>query len=255
MANLLINKYRNLISHINEIDFNGYSILHFALLREDTDTIKKLIKLGVDINSNQKYLLYPSSIDIILHLRNKDIALTFINNKNLIASSLNTINEEGETPLLTLLRLNNYDIESKIELMNEIINKESNNLNVKDNHGYTVLDYAIKNNSLKMIKILINHGDLLEQSINKNKKDMFKFAISHCDIDIIEYFIISDIALFTNDIIKEIIYQNRLDLLKLLIPNYININRKDDNNHTFLFYAYECKNTEIINYLNEHGGN
>jgi len=240
---------------INEFDFNGYNILHFALLREDTDTIKKLIKLGVDINHYHKYLFYPSSVDIVLYLKNKDIFLNLINNKRLVASSLNTINEQGETPLMTLLRMNSCELQNKIDLIKILLKKEWNDLNFTDRNGYNLLDYAIKENSLDIIKLLVNHGAILGKSIQKNQKEMLKFAIANDNIEIIEFFMIYDISFFTNDIIKEIIYKNRLDILKILTPSYIEINRKDDDNHTFLFYAYEYENNDIIKYLIEQGAN
>jgi len=238
---------------INEFDFNGYNILHYALLQEDTSTIKKLIKLGVDVNYYHKYLFYPSSIDIALHLNNKEIFLNLINNKNLVPSSLNTINEQGETPLITLLGSSSYEIESKLDLMKILFNKELNSLNITDKNGYSALDYAIKNNSLEIIKFLVSHGAHLENSILKNQKEMLKFAITNDSIEIIEYFIMFNINFFTNDIIKEIIDNDRLDILRILTPNCIDINRKENDNHTFLFYAYEHENNDIINYLNEHG--
>ncbi|KAL6611717.1 ankyrin [Neocallimastix sp. 'constans'] len=238
--------------NINEVGSYGYNILHFALLREDISTIKKLMKLGADINYYYKYLYYPSSLDIVLHLTNKDIILNIINNKTLESSSFKTINKQGETLLITLLQRNKCKLIDKIEIMKIILSKGVIDLTICDNSGNNVLDYAIKQNSLEIIKLLVNNGASLENSLQKNKKFLFKYAIDNASIDIIQYFMNSNITIFTNDIIKEMIYKNRLNLLKLLIPNRIDINKKDEDGHNILFYAYEYQNEEIIEFLNNY---
>ena len=35
---------------INEVDILQYSVIHYAVLKEDIDTVKLLLKMGADIN-------------------------------------------------------------------------------------------------------------------------------------------------------------------------------------------------------------
>jgi len=46
-----------------------------------------------------------------------------------------------------------------------------------------------------------------------------------------------------------------LEIIKLLIENGVNINEKDDNNKTALFYATKYGQVEIVKLLIENGAN
>jgi len=58
-----------------------------------------------------------------------------------------------------------------------------------------------------------------------------------------------------SSIIEYIINQNNLDLLKLFIPKYYDINKIGANDNTSLTYAIPKGNERMVKYLIENGDN
>ncbi|ORX45982.1 hypothetical protein BCR36DRAFT_585445 [Piromyces finnis] len=115
--------------------------------------------------------------------------------------------------------------------------------------------YAIELGAIDIVKYLIDIGvdlqfsnltiffDLVE-SINKNgQKEIF------------EYIARKHIELFTPNIVNDIISRDRLDLLKILVQNQLDINIQDENGNIPLVYAIKFNERFISNYLIECGAN
>eukprot|EP00833_Pecoramyces_ruminatium_P007235 jgi/Orpsp1_1/1181267/evm.model.c7180000076523.1 len=171
-----------LLNHlsINELDYYGYSILHYAILKEDIETINLLMNMGANINFKMnKYLNGHSALDISIKIGNKDIILIFLNSDNL---RINDLNKNFEAPLITLYKTYNYFLEDKIILMKYFLQKDSN-INICDRNGKSILLYALKNNSLELIKLLIENNK--KYPINENLKIlMFRYSIRSSNTDI-----------------------------------------------------------------------
>eukprot|EP00833_Pecoramyces_ruminatium_P018011 jgi/Orpsp1_1/1192043/evm.model.d7180000090145.2 len=237
-----------LLNHlsINELDYYGYSILHYAILKEDIETINLLMNMGANINFKMnKYLNGHSALDISIKIGNKDIILIFLNSDNL---RINDLNKNFEAPLITLYKTYNYFLEDKIILMKYFLQKDSN-INICDRNGKSILLYALKNNSLELIKLLIENNK--KYPINENLKIlMFRYSIRSSNTDIFEYLIDNyNINAFIDEIIKEIIINDKLDLLKILISRDAIKNIKEENNLIFLKEAIIFDNEKIIKYL------
>jgi hypothetical protein len=58
--------------------------------------------------------------------------------------------------------------------------------------------------------------------------------------------------ILTNTFIKECLAKNKIDLIKIMIENGMNINQKDKSDETLLLYACKQNNKELITLLLEH---
>jgi len=96
-------------------------------------------------------------------------------------------------------------------------------VNQKDCYGNTPLIYSIKAKNPKVIRYLIEHG----ADLRKTDRNLIR---------------ILDHIIFPED---------RLDLLKILISNHLDVNRKDDCGKTLLIYAIHNENLRIVKYLLE----
>ncbi|ORY81103.1 ankyrin, partial [Neocallimastix californiae] len=140
---------------INELDANGYSILHYAILKEDLDTTQLLISLGADVNFKEnKNGRGNSALDISICIRNKEIFEVLLNSQNIL---LNETNEWGVTPLMTIIDIDSYRMEDKLEIMESLIDRGSD-VNFIDIFGHSPLTCAIQKRSLSMVRLLIEHG-------------------------------------------------------------------------------------------------
>jgi len=293
----LIDKY-----NINELDENGYSLLHYAILKEDIDIVKQLIEQGADVNSiKNKNMTYQSAIDISLHIKNQEVFSVLIDSKTLL---FNKLNEKGETLLISLYKRNNYTIDEKISFIKCVLEKDIHiDINKFDKYGKSIIAYAYEDNCLPLIKLLLDHGaifdnnlknsvlnnsidenslsllkllmdyniimnteSLLKNAIDENSFPIFKllidhgiitnpesilrYAIEYGEVPMVEYLAIYNINYFTKNIMKEIIYKNKFNLIKMLIPKHLQINRK---NETDMLFAVECSNKKIIQYLIDCG--
>jgi len=210
--------YKILVQYldINELDYYGYSILHYAILKEDIENIKYLVEMGANVNYKRNDNYYGhSALDIALQIKNVEIFSMLLESNHIL---INKINDRGETPLLTLIKSDAYTTEEKINLLKQFTQKGLN-INCFDKNGNSILMY-----------------------------------VTDCvDIQIVEYLAKYNRHIITFEVVKDIIYKDRFDLLKMLIPNYIDINIMDVYGNNLLIYAFETGNDEIIDYLIQNG--
>ena len=275
------------ISDINQLDDHGYSILHYAILREDTSTIEYLI----DHRAKVYYLENEhgrgnSAIDIAIRIQNKTI-FSILLTKKLSEEFINIPNRQGDISLLTIARMNNYDVEDKFFIVSRLL-RNGSYVNATDRYGYTALIYSIHYRELRIVRYLIEHGanyNGVIRDVYGNNKSILMLGFEIGDIEIIEYLIEcpnihfsrdetildliqimenGNIQIFkylekfhiTNKIIKEIIFYDNVELLKQLLHNEdLNIDRKDENGDNLLGSAVRVSSKPIAIYLIENGAN
>jgi len=304
-------------SDINELDANGYSILHYAILKEDLDTTQLLISLGADVNFKEnKNGRGNSALDISICIRNKEIFEVLLNSQNIL---LNETNEWGVTPLMTIIDIDSYRMEDKLEIMESLIDRGSD-VNFIDIFGHSPLTCAIQKRSLSMVRLLIEHGAnvnyiIEDRNYSKHTKDksLLMYAIELGELAIVQYLVEcpTDIDLdygldygdlittiekngkteileyliryrqnkkkdnkdgddgndddgndddddddFIMELMDEIIFLNKLNLLKQLVENQmIDINCKDKHGNIPLVYAIKHSRKQMVNYLIDQGAN
>jgi len=269
---------------VNEFDSNGYTILHYAILKEDIETIKYLISIGADINYKENiWKSYNTPLDISIYICNKEIFFILLNSKNI---ELNVPNGKGETPLVTTIKMKNYPIEYKKFILENLI-KCGANVDFIDARKNTPLVYAIQEKSFPMVNQLVENGanvnyviknenyweseSILMYAIKQDEVTIAKYLIEeqaslnfknkyevsdlietmgrNRKIEIFEYLAKWDNNIFSNSVVREIIQKRRLDLLKILVMNCLDVNQKDSQGKTPLVYAIEARECQIVDYL------
>ncbi|ORX43114.1 ankyrin, partial [Piromyces finnis] len=273
------------ICNLDALDLHGYSILHYAILKEDTVMVKKLIEKGVEINYKEnKYGRGNSALDIAIHIKNKDILFALFQSPTL---TIHELNSQSEIPLMTIIQMNEYPLEDQLEIIKKLINIGFN-VNFINRQGLSPLVYAIHQHSLPIVKLLVEHGAYVNYSIENGlgpaKKSILMYAIETNYFPIIQYLLENTNAQFTdhispldliqmiekgndqwlfyidkldikNKLLKAIIYYNKLDILKKLLKNYLDIDYKDGNGNTLLANAIQINNKEMVYYFIDHGAN
>ncbi|ORX50420.1 ankyrin, partial [Piromyces finnis] len=137
---------------VNTKDYYGYSLMHYAILKRDINTIKILIHHQADIN-NDKYTNY--ALDTAIKIQDKEIFSILMNCDDI---AVDQPNEFGDTPLLTLIKNHLLPVEDKKEMLELLLKKEDCDINFIEKEGNTTLIYAIIEGHLPIIKLLIDYG-------------------------------------------------------------------------------------------------
>ncbi|KAL6631669.1 ankyrin repeat-containing domain protein [Neocallimastix sp. 'constans'] len=167
---------------------------------------------------------------------------------------INELNEKMETPLISLYKAKNYNLEEKKDLMVLFLEKGSD-INSCDKNGKSILTYIIEDNLVLLLKLLIDNNE--NNPMDENMKiSMLKCSIKYNNIDAFEYLIDNfEINRFMNEIINDIVVSERFDLLKILISKNIIKNIKEENNEQILIKAIISGNENMIYYLIHNGFN
>ncbi|KAL6605111.1 ankyrin [Neocallimastix sp. 'constans'] len=240
-------------SNIHLLDKYGYNILHYAIMKEDEKLVKDLVQKGIDVNyqKNQDFKGH-SALEIAIHLKNRELFLILLSSRTL---RINDLNKNKQPLLLMIINMKNYSFEEKLQWMEDLL-KHGANVNIYDLKGQSLLFYAIKEKSHPMIKLFMEYGanTNLPKDKNNHTSSLMKYTLNNEPLNVIECLIKygHSNCLEDKDIIK-IVKEGRFDLIKLLIPQYIHINRKYDGNNSLLYYAVNYEQETIANYLIDHG--
>lgn len=215
---------------INELDSNGFSILHYAILKEDIPTISLLLSLGAEVNYYEDVIKKRrgnSSLDISIAIQNLEIFNILLNYPS---TELNHPDWRGETSLMTTIKLNQYySLDLKLNIMKQLVERGSDvnfvdssrntpliyaiqeklspiaeyllaegaDVNFINDYGFTPLVFGVKKRYLPMVKILVEHGaDINFQIESKNEsknQSLFMLAVTFGEVDIVKYLIDSNI--------------------------------------------------------------
>jgi len=215
--------FQFLLNHAdkNELDSHGYSLIHYAILKEDIETINYLIDQGVDVNYKENSAKYGhSAIDISISIGNKEIFYALLKSTTIL---FNIPNKEGELPLSNIIKSHDFTLEDKKIMIEKLIKRGSYinfidvntplkdaiqedsiplvelllqnnaNINFTFKNGYSPLVFAIKSKSLSMVKYLVQKGAdvnyVLQHKYNddETKDTVILKAIESGDLAIFEY--------------------------------------------------------------------
>jgi ankyrin repeat protein len=164
------------INIINTADDMGWSPLMFAVNNGYEDIVNLLIEKGADINIQAKNgfnaLMTAIQGKTTIHT---DIAKKLIN----INANLELKNKKGNTSLMKAID------ESKTEIANMIIKKNTNVIDIQSDDGYTPLMNAIEMNNIAIVKSLIEAGADITIK-NNNGKTAFMMVTDHENKQIIK---------------------------------------------------------------------
>ncbi|MGB5919486.1 ankyrin repeat domain-containing protein [Arcobacter sp.] len=235
----------------NSADNNGRTLLFDAIKSEKLNLIETLVNNSVDIYHKDKQ--DNNIMDIALETYNNNIINYFIN-----------IDKKNK-----LFPINTKMVFEAIKLQNEqllklLISKDIS-LNTKNKKGQTPFTFALLNDYIKMAKVLLDKG-----VDTHNIGDIFTAFSSYRNALVQGS---NEEVLIAYDIVKELVEKNDLSILnqkkddlslmhlasnsivlmKLLIDKKVDINKKDKNGLTPLFYAVIAKNLKTVKLLVKSG--
>jgi ankyrin repeat protein len=210
-----------------------------------TDLLKKKKEIDVNIrDSNYNYL-----IQYIIMFNKKDIVTYLINR----GCRLDIIDTDGRSILFIPIKFNYIDIlELLLHFNNNVIGISL--IDIRDNYGFTALYYSIMFNNINAFDILIKNGSDLRIK-NKKSKDGIHLAVQYKRIEILRKILEQQININSIDNNGETALHyacnyNYTEIAKLLIYNNANINIQDyKQKATPLIYSVALANTEITNLL------
>lgn len=221
------------ISLIDIKDINGNIPLHYAIKSKNIEYIKKLLKVGSNINTTDKF--GNNALHISVYNRDKDICKLILDNN----ININSTNKNGETAL---------HIACNLELIEicELLIEYGINVDLQDSENeFTALGYSITRNNNRLTAIL------LKNKANPNIQDYFGNASLHYAIieDNLDIFLQLTKSNYTKNIINYNLYnaesklpfhlvtntKNPSDYIELLIEK-TNLNFQDNGGDTPLHY-------------------
>jgi ankyrin repeat protein len=116
-----------------------------------------------------------------------------------------------------------------------------------------VLMYAIRIGDLNIFKYLSQYAVDINFEDRYDSNSLIKSIDQSQKTEIFEYLVKQNIKNFTGKMIKNIIFKNKLDLLKILVDHHFDINFRDDEGNTPLGYAIKHCNKVMVDYLIDHG--
>jgi len=163
-------------------DNNYYTLLQYAILKEDVSMVQQLIHMGIDQTFGD---IRYSPLDICIKIKNKEIFSILLNCNNEYLTT--NLNESEESILITLIN-SNFPIEDKIELIQMLLNKgyKVEFINGRDDcEDDFILNYAIRKGEFPVVQFLIEHGAFVGEEYTYSNSPL-KTAIEHDSIPIIK---------------------------------------------------------------------
>lgn len=234
---------------INKRDSNGNSLLYYAILKQDFDTIEYLVNNGANVNYKNNAGISPLNLAISKGYKTLNVILS--NNNNLSSSMPNDTNEN---PYTSIIKLPEYTIKEKEDIIQKLINN-GYKINSIDKDEKSPLVYAIQMRLLSIVKLLVENGADINFLIKNNDLTVLMFAIEHGNLDAFKYLVEcnADINFKNKDGHTPIVWaikNGNPDALKFLIKsgaemtdvnNLIKINRKSNYSNYCNCYTYTGK--------------
>jgi len=252
--NMILN-HRNLkLYTINSQLETPFSVIiksRYYNIEKKLSMIKSLIDKGFDLNKPDGYRKSALAYSIEENLL--PIIKLLIENR----ANVNFVGGNGNSPLGYAIQKKSLPIVKLLvnngAKINCLINDTNTSMRYEDN--MKLLLYAIKMDDLEIIKFLIEH------SSNTDFEDV-NFCFSLMDsinkniiFELFDYFKICNIAIFKSDLLKLLIQKCKLNLLKIIIPKYVDSNLKDEDGNTLLANSVIASNFQLVNYLVRCGAN
>ena len=262
----LISKYK---CGINSKDSCGHTPLYYAVINNHLEVVRYLIDeqhcdpMTRDIAGNTPlhYACHNSHIDIVQYL--------------LSTGKVNPLarNEKGNHPLLIIdfrTRLPMLHLAAQqgwMDIAIDLITKYKCDINRKESNGRTPLYYAVINNHLEVIRYLIIEQHCDPMTRDDDGDTPLHIACQHSHIDIVQYLLstgkVNPLARNEDDkapmlkldcrrlpMLHLAAHQGWMDIAIYLITKYkCDINRKESNGRTPLYYAASNNHLEMVRYF------
>ena len=225
-------------AELNKFNYNKHTPLMMACGNKHFKCVKYLVKNGADINAtdyNNDNILHGC-----IHNNIYDILLFLLTNKN--NKVINDRNNDNESPLMYAIK------EDKIEYV-KILLKYGANTYTWDNKGYTPLLYTTEKDNYLMTELLLKSGadPNLYFTWMSYRSPLYN-AVKNDSPELMQLLFRYN----ANDLLYIYIENNNINMFNYLLRKE-NINTKNSNGATPLFFAVERNNINIAKLLLEKG--
>jgi ankyrin repeat protein len=249
--------------------------LHVAVCKDNVKIAELLIDNGIDVNitncrgetalfraTERKHktlmeLLIAHGADInIKSVRGSPLHYAAMQkNKELMELLLNENDKRAE--LLGWNALHKAVWESDEEMVRKLLLTKVD-VNVKDDIGFTPLNYAILKNDKKIIGILIKNGADINGELIRAVKDedaeKIKLLIElGADVNAEYSFTYSYHDYKNVNVLFQAVLNNNLEIINILIEAGVDVNKRDGDRKTPLFYVSDPRAEEMIKILCKAG--
>ncbi|KAL6631704.1 ankyrin [Neocallimastix sp. 'constans'] len=265
--------------NIKRPDGFGNNLFHYSIIKEDVEMVNRLFEHGLKLNKNKfKELTRLSTID-------KERSILLI--KFLIEHGASIEDTFGNKETLMIDSI----LDSNFPLVQYLIDKEGIDVNLTE-EDYTPLSAAIEVGSVPITRLLVEKGadvnyripdsigkskSLLMSCIEMGQKELAQILMEHHakilyednydyttlienlrdnddTLKLSDYIRQNHIQVSTTEKIRQLIYDQRLDLLKILRDHQLlEVNEPDEYGNTPLFYAVKYGRDRMIKFLIDCG--
>ncbi|XP_076285654.1 uncharacterized protein LOC143211676 [Lasioglossum baleicum] len=253
-------------ANINVKDNSGRTPLHFAAINGMLEIVKYLIEKGADFDIRGNYGLTPlhfaainGKLEVVKYLIEKGAKINLKVNDELPLEILerrghrslaDSIIKELTERLFDAVKYNDFgEVQG---LINQGVS-----VKVKDSDGQTLLQCAVSNGKLKVVKYLVEKGADVNVKDNSSITPLF-FAARTNMVEILKHLVEKGADVNVKDSFgRTPLYfaamTNMLEKVKYLVEKGADVNVKDNFGRTPLHSAVSNDQLEIVKYLVEKG--
>ena len=219
---------------INSIDDEGFNALEYASLRGQLSLVQFLCEHGAKVRTSLHLAVKSNHYRVVKYLvevKHAGINATDHNSSTVISYAT----EKGDLNLFKYLL------------------DHGANPKIVNSKGMNCLHIASANNSLEIVRYIIEHHIILMDSPSKEGYNSLEIAIHKRSHSVAQYLINKcGIQLC----IKNAISNNKYEIMKYLVEKmHVDINKLDNDEKTPLHYAIECGNLQFVKFLCDNGAN
>lgn len=231
------------VNDINHIFLNNKeTLLLIAIDLEDNEIIKYLISKGVDVNGSRKAYCYP--LEKACQVGNFEIIKMLDSTRKL------KYNRKYDQSLIIAASFN-----QEVDICRFLLEKGID-IDKIGYQGLNALHWALQNQNCELIKLLIQFGANLDIVNDADQTALYQAAADN-NLEEVQLLLSAGADTETGRTAPLIIAAllHNYEVVKMLLENGANINSKDSDGRTALFYAYVKMDQELIDFLNENGAN
>lgn len=157
---------------INTVDDSGYTPLHIAVARKDTDLVSYIVysrRGSIPIDAKTKSGLS------FMHLAAKQKSILLMNTFSNMGLSYNVQDNKGRTPLMVLIN----EKSPIIKAWESLLNKRSLDINLQDEDGWAIIHYAAVSEKSNILPSLFRRRDININLKTKKGETPMRLAMIH----------------------------------------------------------------------------
>lgn len=229
---------------IGGVDGKGENLLHKASRYEFYEMVDLLIKLGLKVNSKNKYGDTP--LHFAVQFKNEEVVQKLI----FEGANINSLNKKKMAPLHVAASVGDENVMS-------ILLDNGARININDENGMHPIHYAVKSGKTSVVRMILNCGASLTE-VDDRKNNVLHHACENGNDEMVIYLlrqmnIIDNRNIYGDTALHLAAKSCTVKGILALINSGFNLEVKNNNGQTPLDVAISYKKDEnanfILNYL------